>query len=137
MRADRRPSGDAARPARAPRRTRLHSPAPAKEPARRLTGVKPWIAYSLVRLGLFGAALGLLLLLPIHWLWATLIATVVSMAVSYIAFAGLRDQVALDLAARRARGSVDPDAADEDAAAEDSALDGHPAPPPASTPREP
>ncbi|WAB82064.1 DUF4229 domain-containing protein [Microcella daejeonensis] len=99
--------------------------------------MKPWIAYSLVRLGLFGAALGLLLLLSVQWLIAAVLATVISMAVAYIGFAGLRDQVARDLAARRARGSVVPDAGDEDAAAEDSALDGHPAPPPGGTPREP
>ena len=91
--------------------------------------VKPWIVYSLVRLGLFGATFVVLQILGLYWLWAAIVATVVSMAISYIAFAGLRDQVAQDLAARRARGSVDPDAADEDARADDTAVDEHPAPP--------
>jgi len=44
--------------------------------------VKPWIAYSLVRLGLFGAAFGLLQLLGLDWLAAAIIATVVTMAIS-------------------------------------------------------
>jgi len=98
--------------------------------------VKPWIVYSLVRLGLFGATFTALQLLEVYWLWAAIVATVVSMAISYIAFAGLRDRVAQDLAARRARGSVDPDAADEDALAENTAVDEHPRPP-SSTSREP
>ena len=39
------------------------------------------------------------------------------MTVSYIFFGKLRDAVALDLAARREKPAVDPDAAAEDAAA--------------------
>lgn len=98
--------------------------------------MNPWVVYSLVRLGLFGAAFGVLQLLELYWLWAAILATVVSMAISYIAFAGLRDRVAQDLAARRARGPVDPDAADEDALADDTAPGERPGPP-SGTSREP
>lgn len=78
--------------------------------------MSPWIQYTLLRLGLFGAALGVLLALSIDWWWAAIIASVIAMTVSYIFFSSLRDAVALDLHARRNRPSVDPDAAAEDAA---------------------
>lgn len=81
--------------------------------------MSPWIRYTLLRLGIFGAGLGLLLAVGIVWWWAAIIATVISMTVSYIFFSSLRDAVALDLAARRER-----PAADVDAAAEDSATEG-------------
>ena len=78
--------------------------------------MSPWIQYTLLRLGLFGAALGVLLALQIDWWWAAIIASVIAMTVSYIFFSSLRDAVALDLHARRTRPSVDPDAEAEDAA---------------------
>lgn len=83
--------------------------------------MSPWIQYSLVRVGLFGASFGLLLATGLDWWWAALIATVISMTVSYIFFSSLRDAVALDLQARRTEPAVDPDAAAEDAAAPDTA----------------
>lgn len=85
--------------------------------------MSPWIQYSLLRLGLFGVTLGLLLAIQLDWWWAAIVATIVSMTVSYIFFGKLRDAVALDLAARRAKPAVDPDAAAEDAAAEDAAAE--------------
>lgn len=80
--------------------------------------VSPWIQYTLLRLGIFGAGLGLLLAIGLDWWWAAIVATIISMTVSYIFFGGLRDAVALDLAARRQRPSVDPDADAEDALGE-------------------
>ncbi|MDX2026206.1 DUF4229 domain-containing protein [Microcella sp.] len=82
--------------------------------------MSPWIQYTLLRLGLFGAALGVLLALQIDWWWAAIIASIIAMTVSYIFFSSLRDAVALDLHARRTRPSVDPDAEAEDAASDDA-----------------
>lgn len=81
--------------------------------------MSPWIQYTLLRLGLFAAALGVLLALQLDWWWAAIIATVIAMTVSYIFFGKLRDAVALDLAARRAKPVVDPDAEAEDAVADE------------------
>lgn len=79
--------------------------------------MSPWIQYTLLRLGIFGGGLGLLLALGIDWWWAAIVASVISMTVSYIFFGALRDAVALDLAARREKPSVDPDAEAEDSVA--------------------
>ncbi|MET4051156.1 membrane protein implicated in regulation of membrane protease activity [Frigoribacterium sp. PvP054] len=85
---------------------------------RRLLVVKPWLKYSIVRLGLFAVVLGVLLVLRFDPLWATLIAAVVGFCVSYLFFAPLRRRVALDLAERRSR----PARLDDDSAAEDEAI---------------
>ena len=82
--------------------------------------MSPWIQYTLLRLGLFGATLAVLLAIGIDWWWAAIVASVVAMTVSYIFFSSLRDAVALDWAARRARPASDPDAAAEDAAEDGS-----------------
>lgn len=85
--------------------------------------MKPWLLYALVRVGLFAAAVATLWLVLgqdwATWWWlAIIIAAVLSWTVSYLAFNGLRDQVARDLAARQRR-IGDRDAAVEDAAADD------------------
>lgn len=82
--------------------------------------MSPWIRYSLVRLGLFGGTLALLLVVGIDWWWAAIIASIIAMTVSYIFFSSLRDAVAADLHARRTRPADD----DEDAQAEDAAVRG-------------
>jgi hypothetical protein len=86
--------------------------------------VSPWIQYTLLRLGIFGAALGLLLAIGLDWWWAAIVATIISMTVSYIFFGALRDAVAVDLAARRQRPAVDADAEAEDAVAESTPTSG-------------
>lgn len=86
--------------------------------------MSPWIQYTLLRLGIFGAGLGLLLAIGLDWWWAAIVATVVSMTVSYIFFGALRDAVALDLAARRQRPAVDADADAEDALGESTPASG-------------
>jgi len=59
-----------------------------------------WIAYSLVRLGIFGAVFLLLYAVGITW-WVSLIfATVVSLAASYIFLRNWREQMAQSLSAR-------------------------------------
>ena len=81
--------------------------------------MSPWIRYSLIRLGLFGATFSLLMVLGIIWWASALFATAISFAVSYIFFYKLRTQVAADFAERVSR-SKD---TDEDSAIEDGEID--------------
>ena len=76
--------------------------------------VKPWVLYSLIRLGIFVAVFGLLLLTPTPTWLSAIIAAVIGLCVSYIFFGKLRDAVALDLARRRARPAADADSTAED-----------------------
>ncbi len=76
--------------------------------------VKPWVAYSLVRVGLFAVIFAALLFSGIvPWLCA-IIAAVLSFCVSYLFFGKLRNAVALDIVERRARPAGDADTAAED-----------------------
>lgn len=77
--------------------------------------VKPWVAYSLVRLGVLAVVFTALMLAEIPWWLSAIIATVVGLCVGYIFFGKLRDAVALDVAERRNRPANDADAAAEDA----------------------
>lgn len=105
--------------------------------------MRPWIVYSLLRLGIFAAVYALLvtfLRLPLESLGiagfpiyaiAALGAALISFAVSYIFFGKLRHQVAADIAERRERarrGEIDDDSAAEDAALGDSAPPSTPQP---------
>jgi tetrahydromethanopterin S-methyltransferase subunit C len=76
--------------------------------------VKPWIAYSLLRVGVFAVVFAALLLTPLPWWLAAVVAAVVGLCVGYIFFGKLRDAVALDIAERRARPAGDADSAAED-----------------------
>lgn len=76
--------------------------------------MKPWLAYTLLRLGLFGGVLAILLLLGIEWWIAAIVAAVIGLCVSYIFFGKLRDAVAMDVAARRTAPATDADASVED-----------------------
>ena len=94
--------------------------------------MSPWIRYSLVRLGIFAAAFTVLyLVLPAPLesvrvvgfaavVVVAMIAAVISLSLSYIFLGRLRESVALDLAARRSRPAIDPDADAEDAGADDA-----------------
>jgi membrane protein implicated in regulation of membrane protease activity len=77
--------------------------------------VKPWLAYSLVRVGLFAGVFALLMLAGIAWWLAAIIAAVISLCVAYLFFGKLRDAVARDIVERRARPAGDGDSAIEDA----------------------
>lgn len=70
--------------------------------------------YSLIRVGVFLLVFAVLLVTPVYWWVAAIIAAVVSLCVGYIFFGGLRDAVALDLAARRGKPVVDADTTAED-----------------------
>jgi hypothetical protein len=76
--------------------------------------VKPWIVYTLARLGIFAAALVVLLVIAIPWYWATVIAALVGLLVSYIALPRLRRDVAESLANRRQAPEHDDDSDYED-----------------------
>ena len=76
--------------------------------------VKPWVAYSLIRLGVFAAVLAILLLANVPWWLSAIIAAIVGLCVAYIFFGKLRDAVALDIAERRARPTADTDSVAED-----------------------
>ncbi len=83
--------------------------------------VKPWVQYSLIRLGVFAVVLAGLLIINLVWYWAAIVAAIVGLCISYIFFGTLRNAVASDVAARRGT-SVGP-IADRDAAAEDQQIE--------------
>ena len=76
--------------------------------------VKPWLAYSLIRVGVFALAFAALMLIGVEWWLAAILAAVIGLCVAYIFFGKLRDAVARDLAARRAAPSGDSDTLVED-----------------------
>ena len=76
--------------------------------------MKPWLAYSLVRVGIFALVFAALMLIGVAWYWAAIIAAVVGLCIAYIFFGKLRDAVALDIVKRRAAPSGDADSIAED-----------------------
>ncbi|MCU1441639.1 MAG: hypothetical protein JWP85_2636 [Rhodoglobus sp.] len=76
--------------------------------------MKPWVAYSLVRIGIFAVVFAPLYFAGVPWWLAAIIAAVIGPCVAYIFFGRLRDAVAVDLAERRARPAGDADSAAED-----------------------
>ncbi len=76
--------------------------------------MKPWVLYSLVRVGVFALSLAILLVIGIEWWLAAIIAAVVGLCIAYIFFGKLRDAVARDIVQRRTQPKVDADAAAED-----------------------
>ncbi|WFR66710.1 DUF4229 domain-containing protein [Curtobacterium flaccumfaciens] len=77
--------------------------------------MKAWLVYTLARLGIFAAALALLLLVtPMPWYWATIVAALVGLLVSYIALPRLRADVTESLANRRGKPERDADTDFED-----------------------
>lgn len=76
--------------------------------------MRPWIAYTLVRLGIFALFFAVLFLLGLEWWLAAVLAALLGFFVSYIFFRRLREQVAADLAASRANRDKRPDEVVED-----------------------
>jgi len=64
--------------------------------------MRPWIAYTLLRVGLFAAFFAVLSLLGLEWWLAAIVAAALGFCVAYIFFRRLRERVAVDLAAARA-----------------------------------
>jgi hypothetical protein len=82
--------------------------------------VRPWIKYSLIRLGIFVVVLTVLLLVGMNPFLAALVAAVAGFVLSYIFFRKTRDEVAAALAAR---GTEPVAVKNVDTDAEDDALD--------------
>ena len=78
--------------------------------------MNPWLRYSLVRLGIFGAVFGVLGVLGITWWLAAIFATVISFTVGYIFFSDTRQELVRQLSTRAQKKRT---SADEDAHAED------------------
>ena len=78
--------------------------------------MKPWITYSLVRIGMFAVVLAVLILVGVTSWLAAIIAAIISLCVSYLFFGKLRESVATDLHNRRS--------AQSSSTAEDAAEDG-------------
>ncbi len=67
--------------------------------------MSPWIAYSLVRLGIFGVVFLLLYTVGISWWVSVIFATLVSLASSYIFLRRWREQMATSLSSRAPAGN--------------------------------
>jgi hypothetical protein len=76
--------------------------------------VKAWLVYTLARLGIFAVALAVLLVIGLRWYWATILAALVGLLVSYIALPRLRGAVTTSLANRGSRPERDADSDFED-----------------------
>ena len=76
--------------------------------------MRPWIAYSLLRVGLFTVFFAVLFVLGLEWWLAAIIAAALGFCVAYIFFRRLRERVAIDLAASRANADRRPDEVVED-----------------------
>ena len=84
--------------------------------------VRPWLQYTLARLGLFVAIFVILLVFGVEGWLSAIFATVIALCISYLALGRLRQRVADDLTARR-QGTATPTLAETDAAAEDAQID--------------
>lgn len=71
--------------------------------------MKPWVSYSLIRLGLFAATLTVLLLLAVPGWLAAILAALVGLSISYIFFRPQRDEL---IASVRKAPTSDEDAED-------------------------
>ena len=76
--------------------------------------MKAWLVYTLARLGIFAVALAVLLVIGLRWYWATILAALVGLLVSYIALPRLRSDVTASLANRRGKPEHDADSDFED-----------------------
>ncbi len=76
--------------------------------------MRPWIAYTLVRVGLFAAFFAVLFVLGLEWWLAAIIAAALGFCVAYIFFRRLRERVAAELVAARANTDPRPDETVED-----------------------
>lgn len=79
--------------------------------------VRPWIKYSLIRLGIFIVVLAILLVVGVNPYVSAIVAAVAGFVLSYIFFRKLRGQVAEEFAKRNEKPepvkNVDTDAEDE------------------------
>jgi L-lactate permease len=86
----------------------------------KLSQVRPWIKYLLVRLGIFAVVLAVLLVLQVNPFLAAVIAAVASFVISYIFFRKMRDAVAAEFKTRNEKPEP---VKNVDTEAEDAAMD--------------
>ena len=72
------------------------------------------VLFTILRLGIFAAAFGLLLLGGFDWAWAVVLAAVASLCVSYLALKPLRDRISTNIWERQQKPPPDVDANVED-----------------------
>jgi hypothetical protein len=79
--------------------------------------MRPWVKYTLIRVGIFVVVLTVLLVLQVNPFLATVVAAVAGFVIAYIFFRKIRDQVAAEFATRNEKPepikNVDTDAEDE------------------------
>jgi Protein of unknown function (DUF4229) len=92
--------------------------------------VKPWVKYTIIRVGLFIVLFAItyplflaskLLTLQYSGVGAAIISAIASLCISYLGFSKVRNEMAIDLAERNARPPVNPDEEAEDELTEDPA----------------
>lgn len=74
--------------------------------------MKPWVIYSLYRVGIFAAAFTVLVLVGFQPWIAAIIAAIIGFCVAYLFLRGVRDKVAEDVYTRR-HGDHEPNADEE------------------------
>lgn len=80
--------------------------------------MSPWIQYTLARLGLFLVPLVIMVAIGVGWLWSSIFATLISLALSVLFLNPLRAQLSTEIVKR-----VQKPAPDVDADIEDSQID--------------
>jgi hypothetical protein len=80
--------------------------------------MSPWIQYTLARLGLFLIPLLIMITLGVGWLWSSIFATLISLALSVLFLNPLRARLSAEIVKR-----VNKPVADSDADIEDSQID--------------
>ncbi|CAN5178616.1 hypothetical protein BH11ACT2_BH11ACT2_21310 [soil metagenome] len=86
--------------------------------------MKPWVKYTIIRVGLFVVLFAItyplflasgVMSLQISGVAAAIVSAIASLCISYLGFSTLRNEMAVDLAQRRAQPPVNPDEEAEDA----------------------
>ncbi|MFM6968273.1 MAG: DUF4229 domain-containing protein [Microbacteriaceae bacterium] len=77
--------------------------------------MKPWVLYTVARLGLFLASLAILLLVGTGWVMGAIFATAISLALSVLFLGSVRQRVADSLKDRVTQPKKDADSETEDA----------------------
>lgn len=76
--------------------------------------MRPWITYTIVRVGFFAVFFAVLSLIGLEWWLAAVVAAALGFLVAYIFFRPLRQRVAGELEDARARTDKTPDEVVED-----------------------
>jgi len=76
--------------------------------------MSPWIQYTLARLGLFLVPLVIMVAIGVGWLWSSIFATLISLALSVLFLNPLRARLSTEIVNRVQKPSPDIDADIED-----------------------